>query len=112
MLALQVDAEAYGEALAAGLFHDANVRALYLRARTATAAAGRWLRLRLLIAPSAAPLAALRWELLHDPARPGTPVATSEKTLFSRFLHSRDWRGVEPRAQRRQRSRRIWRSSN
>ncbi len=95
--ALELDDEAYGKALAEGLFHDDNVRGLYIRARTAGAASGRSLRLRLLVGPSAAELGALRWELLHD-LDTGTPVATCENIFFSRFMLSRDWRAVELRA--------------
>ncbi|MCP4654877.1 MAG: SUMF1/EgtB/PvdO family nonheme iron enzyme [bacterium] len=100
LLTLQLDPDTYGRTLADGLFHDANVRELYGRARAVTEAAGRFLRLRLLLGPSALGLHALRWELLCDPET-GTPVATSERTLFSRFMLSRDYRPVElrPRAE-------------
>ncbi len=94
LLALMGDTDAYGKALAGGLFHDDNVRGLYIRARTATVASGACLRLRLLVGPSAAELHALRWELLSD-LESGAPLATSETTLFSRFMHSRNWRAVK-----------------
>ncbi|MCP4654166.1 MAG: CHAT domain-containing protein [bacterium] len=99
LLALQQDPGAYGETLAERLFDDDNVRGLYLRAQTAVEASGNFLRLRLLVAPSAAELHALRWELLRDPESK-TPLATSEKTPFSRFMVSHDWRPVKlrPRA--------------
>jgi CHAT domain/SIR2-like domain len=100
LLASQADPGAYGQALAAQLFSDPESRALYARAKTAVEASGLLLRLRLLIGPTAADLQALRWELLADPET-GAPIATSEKTLFSRFLPSRDWRTVKlrPRAE-------------
>ncbi len=100
LLGLQSDPEAYGERLAEGLFQDSDVRALYTRAKTAVEAADLLLRLRLLIGPSALELQALRWELLRDP-QTNAPLATSEKTLFSRFMVSSDWRpvGLRPRSQ-------------
>ncbi len=96
LLVLQLDPDAYGKALSEGLFQDDNVRGLYARARAVTEAGGSFLRLRLFVAPSAARLQALRWELLHDPET-RTPVATSERTLFSRFMISRDWGSVQLR---------------
>ena len=93
LLLLQNDPEAYGQRLSEMLFHDAGVRSLYLQARTATQSADLFLRLRLLVGPSASELQALRWELLRDPES-NAPLATSEKTLFSRFMVSRDWRPV------------------
>lgn len=99
LLSLHYDPEAYGLALAGGLFHDANVRSFYNSARAVTEAAGAALRVRLYVASTAARLQALRWELLRDP-NSGSPVATSERVLFSRFMISRDWRPVvlRPRA--------------
>jgi CHAT domain/SIR2-like domain len=96
LLALQHDPRAYGEALAAQVFADENARLLYCRARTAVEATGRFLRLRLLVGPTAPELHNLRWELLTDPETKA-PLATSEKILFSRFLVSQDWRPVKLR---------------
>ena len=96
LLALQNDAEAYGRALSEGLFHDDGVRGLYARARSAAEASGSFLRLRLLVGASALELHALRWEQLVDPES-GAPLATSERTLLSRFMLSRDWRPVKLR---------------
>ncbi len=96
LLALHNDPRAYGECLAEQLFAADNVRSLYLHARTAVASADVFLRLRLLVASSAPELQALRWELLLDPESKA-PLATSEKTLFSRFMVSRDWRPVQLR---------------
>ncbi len=93
LLALQQDPRAYGETLAERLFDDENVRDLYQRAQTAVEASGHFLRLRLLVAPNAAELHALRWELLRDPESKAL-LATSEKTPFSRFMVSHDWRPV------------------
>lgn len=96
-LTLQADPQAYGEYLAETLFQAPNVRTLHTRAKTAAAATERFLRLRLRIGESAPELQALRWELLRDPET-GAPLATSEKTLLSRFMVSRDWRPVKLRA--------------
>jgi len=96
LLALRSQPRDYGKTLAAGLFHARNVRTLYARARTAVEVNGLFLRLRLRVDPSAPELHALRWELLTDPET-GAPLATSEKTLFSRFMVSHDWRHVRLR---------------
>ncbi|MCP4572181.1 MAG: CHAT domain-containing protein, partial [bacterium] len=96
LLSLQQDPEAYGKALADALFHDESVRNLYARARTATDAGGSFLRVRLLVGQSALEMHALRWELLQDPETQA-PLATSEKTLLSRFMLSYDWRPVKLR---------------
>lgn len=96
LLGLTLDPEAYGQSLTGQLFQADNVKALYGRARAAVEAADLLLRLRLRIGASAPELHALRWELLRDP-QDGTPLATSEKTIFSRFVRSRDWRPVRLR---------------
>lgn len=100
LLAHQNDPKAYGEHLAEKLFQDDAVRSLYARARTAVETAELHLRLRLLVGPSAPELQALRWELLRDPLSKAL-LATSEKTLLSRFMVSRDWRPVrlQPRTE-------------
>ncbi len=96
LLTLHQDPRAYGEALAAQIFADERVRGLYGRVKAAVAASERFLRLRLLVGPSVPELNGLRWELLRDPDT-RAPLATSEKTLFSRFLVSQDWRPVKLR---------------
>jgi hypothetical protein len=96
LLPLQQDPRAYGRALAAQVFADDKVRLLYGRARTAVEATGRFLRLRLLVGPTAPELHGLRWELLADPET-GDLLSTSERILFSRFLVSQDWRPVKLR---------------
>ncbi len=95
---LRDDPRDVGGTLADALFHDDNVRNLYTRARRAAAA--RPLRLRLALPTDARELQELPWELLHDPET-GIPVATVENVYFSRFLRSRDWRGIELRPRRR-----------
>jgi hypothetical protein len=96
LLSLQQDPLAYGEALAAQVFADERVRSLYGRVKAAVEASGRFLRLRLLVGLSAPELNGLRWELLRDPET-RAPLATSEKTLFSRSMISQDWRPVKLR---------------
>ncbi len=93
LLPLHNDPDAYGRRLTEMLFHDAGLRSLYQQARAATQSADLFLRLRLLVGPSAPELAALRWELLRDPES-NAALATSEKTLLSRFMVSHDWRPV------------------
>jgi len=94
LLILQQDPRAYGEALSAQVFSDARVRGLYGRVKAAVEGSGRFLRLRLLVGPSAPELHGLRWELLCDPET-RAPFATSERVLFSRFMVSQDWRPVK-----------------
>lgn len=96
LLWLQNTPDQYGYTLAAQLFHDDNIRNLYGKAKAAFESGDRKLRLRLLIGPSAPELHSLRWELLRDPDT-RTPLATSERILFSRFMLSRDWRVVKLR---------------
>jgi len=97
LLSLQSDPRAYGQALSEGLFDDANVRGLYQTAKATIEASERFLRLRLLVSPDAAELHGLRWELLRDPDSHAL-LATSEKTPFSRFMVSHDWRPVRLRS--------------
>ncbi len=96
LLTLHSDPAAYGKLLTKQLFADPEVKALYARAKTAVETAELSLRLRLVIGPSVPELQALRWELLRDPES-NAPFATSEKTLFSRFMLSQDWRPVRLR---------------
>ncbi len=91
LLALQHEPAAYGKALTEALLQDESVRELYQRARSVVGARDACLRLRLLVAVSAPELHRVRWELLADPESE-TPLACSEKTPFSRFLLSHDWR--------------------
>ncbi len=95
----QLDAEAYGKALAESLFGEAGteVRKHYREVKTAIETSGQHLRLRLRLDASASDLQPLRWELLRDPDK-GDALATSEKMLFSRFMDSRDWRRVKLRS--------------
>ncbi len=97
LLTLEHEPRAYGQALAEELLADDSVRGLYRRARTVVEARDAFLRLRLMVAPSAPELHAVRWELLCDPESQA-PLACSEKTPFSRFMPSHDWRPATLRA--------------
>jgi hypothetical protein len=92
---LALDPQAYGEALTQGLFASEAVRSGYQQARSAAAALGAPLRLRLSISPFAPELHSLYWETLLDP-QDARPLARSEQALFSRYLASLDWRPVRP----------------
>ncbi|MET1000688.1 MAG: CHAT domain-containing protein, partial [Acidimicrobiia bacterium] len=85
------DSVAYGRALSTALFASSPVRELFAKARGNAEGAGEALRLRLFIGPSAPDLHVLHWETLSDP-EDGSPLATSESVLFSRFLNSADMR--------------------
>ena len=93
LLPLQQEPERYGRTLAEQVFADPDVLGYLRTAKAAVETSDRVLRLRLLVGPTAAELNALRWELLCDPDS-GTPLATSERVLFSRFMLSQDWRPV------------------
>ncbi len=97
LLALQHEPAAYGKALAEALLQDSGVRDLYRQARAVVEARDAFLRLRLMVAASAPELHAVRWELLCDPESQA-PLACSEKTPFSRFMLSHDWRPATLRA--------------
>ncbi|MCP3956320.1 MAG: CHAT domain-containing protein [bacterium] len=104
LLQHQLDPRAYGKALGEALFPDTSItlaggkttslRAHYRRIETAVESGSLHLRLRLRLDPSASDLQALRWELLRDPES-GDALAMSEKSLFSRFMASQDWRPVK-----------------
>ena len=100
LLALQLKPDAYGAKLAEQLFEDESLRAEYDEIKAAVESGDLGLRVRLVVGPTVPELHALRWELLRDPGT-GAPLATSENTLFSRFMASYDWRPVRlrPRAE-------------
>jgi hypothetical protein len=93
--ALQLQPEAYGQALGEALFAAPEVAATLARAEVAAAGLAAPLRLRLAIAADAPELHGLRWELLHTPG--GVLVSASERILFSRYLASVDWQAVKLR---------------
>lgn len=89
---LVLDAAAYGDLLGRTLL-TGPVAGAVAEARQDAAARGAPLRVRLLVAPAAERLQALRWETLRDPAD-GSTLLTNQTVLFSRYLTSRDWRPV------------------
>lgn len=70
LLALQHDPRAYGETLAARLFHAEPVRTLYLQAHTTVEAGGLALQLRLRIEPMHPRAARSALGTAHRPAKP------------------------------------------
>jgi hypothetical protein len=92
--ALRGDPDAYARLLSEALFADQAVSSGMAEARRA---ARRGLRIRLRIGRSAPDLHAVRWELLRDPDRPDASLVTQHSIVFSRYLESRDFRGVEVR---------------
>jgi hypothetical protein len=90
------DAHEYGQALSAALFDNVQLRSAFDRARAAATDKDFPLRFRLWIGASAPELYSLRWETLLDP-QDGTPLATNENFLFSRYHSSSDWRPVRLR---------------
>jgi SIR2-like domain/CHAT domain len=98
LLALEgAPGNAYGLALARGVFADGGVRGKYGEFKAAIESTADSLRVKLFVDRSAPELHRLRWELLTDPET-GQPLATSERLLFSRFGSSSDWRPVRLRA--------------
>ena len=98
-LALKGDHKGYGQKLAASLFGAESVRDHFVEARQAAADQDPPLplRVRLRIDAGAPELDRLRWELLHDPQKPGKRLAIDERVVFSRYLTSGDWRPVRTR---------------
>jgi hypothetical protein len=81
------DQDAYARRLTQAFFADPVVKVAF---ESYTSNNEAPLRLRLQLATDAPELHRVRWELLRHPDR-GTPLATSEQILFSRYLRSADW---------------------
>ena len=81
------NADAYGAALCAMLFAEAKARAAFLACRAAGLAAGKRLRVRLVLPPD---LHTLRWETLRDP-QSGRALARDGDVLLSRYLSGDDY---------------------
>jgi hypothetical protein len=98
LVEVEDDEEAYGRALGEALLAG-QVGEAYRLATAVARSQGTTLRVRLLVGPSAADLHTVRWETIRDP-RDGSPLATDENIVFSRYLSSLDWRpvGVLPKA--------------
>jgi CHAT domain/SIR2-like domain len=90
------DAAAYGRRLGQDFLTFPGVREVLAVVQSK----GVDLRFRLSISPNDKDLQALRWETLADPdaPQPGAPLLMSERVLFSRYVDSRDWRHIAPRA--------------
>ncbi|RHW23347.1 CHAT domain-containing protein [Nocardioides immobilis] len=86
---LRTDEPAYATALTDTVMSHEDVRGFYRRARAWTEGNAATLHLRLHIDAPAA-LHSVRWECLRDPDT-GTPIATRDDVLFSRYLSSTDW---------------------
>jgi len=95
---LIADMAAYGRQLGELLWQSGGVGPMLAEAWAATTSNNIPLRLSLSIDPAAAVLHALRWETLPDPVT-GAPLLTNENIVFSRYLSSQDWRGVQLRSQ-------------
>lgn len=90
---LILDSKAYGKELTTSLFMDEDVKTAYIKARSTAEAQQTPLRVRLLIHSNAAELHNLHWETLLDPVD-DSPLATTERVLFSRYLSSNRWTPV------------------
>jgi hypothetical protein len=93
---LKYDPASYGQKLTQLFFADAAIQTAFAQARTSAQSLSMPLRIRLMIGPSAPELHRLLWELLCDP-QDGSPLATNENILFSRYHSSSDWRPVRLR---------------
>jgi hypothetical protein len=88
-----IDAECYGDELTRSLFADPEVKGKFVEAAAAADKLKVPLRVRLFVTRSAPDLHELRWETLRHPVD-GTPLASSDRVHFSRYLSSADWRSV------------------
>ena len=96
---VQDDPAAYGKALSETcLFADPPLRSAFIQAYNEAQSKEVPLRLRLFLGPDVPELHDLRWETLINPVT-GTPLLTSQRVLFSRYLSSMDWRPVHLRRQ-------------
>jgi CHAT domain-containing protein/SIR2-like protein len=91
------DPAEYGRLLTESLFNP-EIRNAFGMARKIAQGMDSPLRVRLFVAPSAAELHSIHWEMLRDPEADG-PLFTGDDVLFSRYLSSVDWRPVHLRAQ-------------
>ena len=87
------DPSAYGKVLSKSLFSNQEVKEYFAKIKSVTQSKEWGLRLRLF---AAGELHDLLWETLQDPDD-GTPLAASQRILFSRYLSSQDWRKIQSR---------------
>lgn len=91
------DEEAYGAALTAMVFKQAEIRNFYLQTIAVAQTVPVHLRIHL---DGPARFHNVRWESLREPGEAGLPIATTSNVLFSRFLSSMDWRPIPARTER------------
>ena len=87
----------YGRLLTDSLFAAGGLHAKFTEAGAIAAGLKTPLRVRLFVSRGAPRLDALRWETLRHPDD-DTPLASSERVLFSRYLSSADWGSVRRQA--------------
>jgi hypothetical protein len=87
----------YGPLLTKSLFATPGLREKFAVAEAGAAELQTPLRVRLFIGRGAPRLDGLRWETLRHPSD-DTPLASSERVLFSRYLSSADWGSVRRQA--------------
>lgn len=87
------DPVAHGNGLSKSLFSNQEVKEYFAKIKSFTQSKEWGLRLRLF---AVGELHDLLWETLQDPDD-GTPLAASQRILFSRYLSSQDWRKIYPR---------------
>ena len=93
----QLDPDAYGRSLTKMIFASDAVVREFAACRAVAQSQAVALRLRLVLAPDAPELHALRWETLRDPET-DHPLALSEQVVLTRTLSSADWQPVTLRA--------------
>ncbi|MBS1788698.1 MAG: tetratricopeptide repeat protein [Acidobacteria bacterium] len=96
LFALQNYPDKYGNKLAERVFESAAIRERFSESKAVFETRGMPIRLRIHIRPELSLFHGIAWELLRDP-KTGDTLATSERIVFSRFIHSTDWRPIKPR---------------
>lgn len=99
LTAASLDPGVHGRELGRWLFGIPELNETLRGARSQDEARQVPLRVRLAIGAGPGLLQDARWETLRDPDD-DSPLLTSERVLFSRYLSSKDWRPVEERANR------------
>ena len=96
LFTLQNDPDEYGKKLAEFIFESSEIRERFGETKAAFESSGMPIRLRIQISSSLPKLHGISWELMRDPKTGGT-LATSERIVFSRFIHIDHWRDVNRR---------------
>lgn len=97
LLSLSADPTEYGRCLTGMLFPQGQQEVTAAFNSVRANAGDAELRVRLYLDPNALALHEFRWESLRDLSN-DSPLFTSEKLWFSRYLSSSDWRSVKPRS--------------